>query len=246
MNNIIIQSIRVAVVLVIAFFALVSDVFAAPILTPASATHITENSAKLVSSVSNPHKSTAVWFELIDGAGASIAVGAQPPLYDNGINVNFEHSLYSLNPGQTYKFRSVAMEGGVTVYSNPSSFTTKSPKTTVVTIVSQPNLQTVTSSSNTPASKTTVTKSTQEVTPTATSKQTTTTAPTATVVTEEGFTNRNSATVIGSGSDIFPSTLIGWLLLLLAILVVVLIGRMIFESTENRRKTRVEIETENE
>lgn len=245
MNNIIIQSIRVAVVLAIALFAFVSDVFAAPILTPASATYITENSAKLVSSVSNPHKSTAVWFELIDGSGASMAVGAQPPLYDNGINVNFEHSLYGLNPGQTYKFRSVAMEGGVTVYSNPSSFTTKSPKTISSTVAYQSNSQTVTQVSKTTEQKTTqTTKATTQV---KTVKEDAPIAPTIAeeAVNKDGFTNRNSATVIGAGNSLFPSTLIGWLLLILAILIATLIGRMIYESTEKQRKTLDEKDKEN-
>lgn len=223
MNNIILQSFRAVAVLAIALFAFVSDVFAAPMLTPATATHITENSAKLVSSVSNPHKSTAVWFELIDGAGAPMAVGVEPPLYDNGINVRFEHNLYNLNPGQTYRFRSVAVEGGATVYSPMSSFTTATPKAASVTVTYQSSSQTVTPP----------TKATQTVSPVTVGKKTATTTP---VVTEEGFTNRNTAAVIGSGSDIFPNTLIGWILLIIAILVAVLVGRMIYESTEKRKK----------
>lgn len=223
MNNIIFQSFRAITVLTIALFAFASDVLAAPVLTPATATHITENSAKLVSSVSNPHKSTAVWFELIDGVGAPMAVGVEPPLYDNGINVKFEHSLHGLNPGQTYRFRSVAMEGGATFYSQISSFTTTIPKATSVTVAYQSNSQTIT-----PALKTT-----QAVTPVTGIKNTATTTP---VVTEDGFTNRNTAAVIGSGSDIFPNTLIGWILLLISILVAILVGRMIYESTEKRKK----------
>ncbi len=242
MNNIIIQSIRVAVILSIAFFAFISDVFAAPVLTSATATQITENSAKLVSSVSNPHKSSAVWFELIDGTGAPMAVGVEPPLYDNGVNVRFEHNLYNLASGQTYRFRSVAMEGGNTVYSPISSFTTAVPKQAPATIAYQPSSQTVAQAPKTTEQKSTQT--TQATTQVKAVKEDATTASIGTQTVAEEFankdgftnTNRNTAAVIGSGNDVFPNTLIGWIMLLVAILIVILVGRMIYESTEKRKK----------
>lgn len=258
MNNITFQTIRAVMVLGIAFFALANEVFAAPSLTPVSVNSITGTSATIVGHVSNPHKSTAVWFEIYNNFGAPMAVGAQPPLYDNGIGITFEYPLKDLNPGQTYSYRAGAMEGSETVYSPFSSFTTTAPKvaaSTTTTYQPQPVApvavaQPAATAPKVAQAKTVVAPAKQVTTTTVTTKEgftnngNTNTAPV--VITKEGFSNGNSATVIGSSNNLFPSTLIGWLLLILAILVVALIGRMIFESTENRRKTHVEIDTETE
>ena len=219
MNNIVFQSIRAIAVLAIALFAFVSDVFAAPMLTPVTTKYVTENSATIIGHVSNPQKNSTVWFEIYNNNNAPTAVAVQG-IWNEG---TFEWNLRDLNPGQTYSYRSVAMEGGATVYSPVSSFTTSVPKQTSVTVTYQSNSQVVT-----PAPK-----ETKAVAPVVAVKKTATTTP---VVTEEGFTNRNTAAVIGSGSDIFPNTLIGWVLLIIATLVAVLVGRMIYESTEKRKK----------
>lgn len=254
MNNITFQTIRAVMVLGIAFFALANEAFAAPSLTPVSVNSITGTSATIVGHVSNPHKSTAVWFEIYNNFGSPMAVGAQPPLYDNGIGITFEYPLKDLNPGQTYSYRAGAMEGGETIYSLPSSFTTTAPKVaapTTTTYQPQPVAvaQPATTAPKVAQAKTVVAPAKQVTTTTVTTKEGFTngnanTAPI--VINKEGFTNGNSATVIGAGNNLFPSSLIGWLLLILAILVVALIGRMIYESSENRRKTYVEIETETE
>lgn len=250
MNNITFQTIRAVMVLGIAFFALANEVFAAPTLTPVTVTRITGDSATIVGHVSNYQKNSTVWFETFTGVDAPTAVAMQG-IWNEG---TFEWNLRDLNPGQTYSFRSGAMEGASTVYSPITSFTTTAPKqATPATTTYQPQPVAVAQPAPTAPKvaqvKTVVAPAKQVTTTTVTTKEGFTngnanTAPI--VITKEGFSNGNSATVIGSGSNIFPNTLIGWLLLILAILVVALVGRMIFESTENRRKTHVEIETETE
>lgn len=251
MNNITFQTIRAVMVLGIAFFALANEVFAAPTLTPVTVTRITGDSATIIGHVSNSQKNSTVWFETFTGGDTPTAVAVQG-IWNEG---TFEWNLRDLNPGQTYSFRSGAMEGGATVYSPISSFTTTAPKpATQTTTTYQP--QPVAVAQPAPAvqkvaqAKTVVAPAKHVTTTTVTTKEgftnngNTNTAPV--VITKEGFSNGNSATVIGAGNNLFPNSLIGWLLLILAILVVVLIGRMIFESTEKRRKTYVEIETETE
>lgn len=206
-------------VLGIALFAFASEALAAPMLTPVTVTRITDNSATIIGHVSNPQKNSTVWFELYNNYNSPTAVAVQG-IWNEG---TFEWNLRDLNPGQTYSYRSVAMEGGATVYSPVSSFTTSTPKPTSVTVTYQSNSSVVT-----PAPKVT-----QAVAPVVVVKQTATTTP---VVTKDGFTNGNTATVIGAGSDIFPTTLIGWIALLISILVAILVGRMIYESTEKRKK----------
>lgn len=234
MNNIIFQTIRAGAILGVAFFALANEAFAAPSPTPVTVNSITGTSATIVGHVSNPHKSTAVWFEIYNNFGAPMAVGAQPPLYDNGIGITFEYPLKDLNPGQTYSYRSAAMEGGVTVYSPTSSFTTTSPK-----IVNTVSSQLYSGASTQNQTQTTASKTAQTATKTVAVKQNTTTkVATAPVANKESSTNGNSAAVIGAGNSLLPNTLISWLVLLAAILIVVLVGRLLYEAPERRRKER--------
>ncbi|MCK9345125.1 MAG: hypothetical protein M0P64_03330 [Candidatus Pacebacteria bacterium] len=220
MNIIIFQAFRATVVLGIAIFAFASDALAAPVLTPATATRVTENSATIIGHVSNPQKNSTVWFELFNKSGAVTAVAVQG-IWNDG---TFEWNLRDLNQGETYSFRSAAMEGGVTVYSPTSSFTTVVPKVAVpVTTTTSP------SGVSTPTS---ATKTTKAVETTTVEKKATATP----VVTSEGFTNNNSAAIIGAGSGLFPTTLIGWIILIIAILAVVLLGQMVNESIEKRKK----------
>lgn len=202
----------------IALFAFAGEALASPMLTPVTVTRITDNSATIVGHVSNPQKNSTVWFELYNNYGSPTAVAVQG-IWNEG---TFEWNLRDLNPGQTYTYGAVATEGGVTIHSQPSSFTTTVPKQTSVTVTYQSSSQTVA-----PAPK-----ATQTVAPVAVVKQATTTA----ITTNEGFTNGNSATVIGAGSDIFPNTLIGWVLLIISMLIAAIAGRMIYESAEKRKK----------
>lgn len=261
MNNIIISEstgsrlgrklICAVMVLGIAFFALANEAFAAPSLTPVTVNGITGTSATIVGHVSNPQKNSTVWFEIFTGGDTGTAVAMQG-LWNEG---TFEWNLRDLNPGQTYSFRAGATEGASTVYSPITSFTTTAQKVaapTTTTYQPQPVAvaQPATTVPKVAQAKTVVAPAKQVTTTTVTTKEgftngSTNVAPT--VINKEGFTNGNSATVIGAGNNLFPVTLIGWLLLILAILVVVLIGRMIYESSENnRRKTYVEVETETE
>lgn len=218
MNNIIFQTIRAGVVLGIALFAFASDALAAPMLTPVTVTRITGNSATIIGHVSNPQKNSTVWFEVDNNGGAPTTVAMQG-IWNEG---TFEWNLRDLNPGQTYSYRAWATEGGVTISSPTSSFTTSVPKlTTSATISYQSNSSVVTTA---PAPK-----ATQIV---ATKQTTTTPAPT-----KEGFTNGNSAAVIGAGDGMFPSTLIGWIALIISILVMILVAHMLYEAPEKRRQS---------
>jgi len=227
MNTIIFQAFRASVVLGVALFVFVNDALAAPVLTPATATRVTENSATIIGHVSNPQKNSTVWFELFDKSGATTAVAVQG-IWNDG---TFEWNLRDLNQGETYSFRTAAMEGGVTVYSPTATLTTVSPKPVVVTTTSTPVVE----------------KATQTTTKAVETKKATTTP----VVTSEGFTNNNGAALIGAGSGMFPTTLIGWIVLLIAILLVVLLGHMVQVSIEERKKAleekkRKEEEAKNE
>lgn len=226
MNNIIFQTIRAGAVLGIALFAFVSEALAAPMLTPVTVTRITDNSATIIGHVSNPQKNSTVWFEVYNNFGAPTSVAVQG-IWNEG---TFEWNLRDLNPGQTYSYRAVAMEGGATVYSPVSSFTTSVPKPTSVTVSYQSQAPVVT---QTPAPK---------VTQAVVVKQATTTP----VVTKDGFTNGNTAAVIGAGGDIFPTTLIGWMALLVSLLIVILVGRMIYESIEKRNKKKEDEDEDDE
>ncbi|HAS84722.1 MAG TPA: hypothetical protein DCS23_01445 [Candidatus Yonathbacteria bacterium] len=234
MNNIIFQSIRAIAVFAIALFAFVSDVFAAPMLTPVTAKYITGESATIIGHVSNPHKNSTVWFEIYNSNNAPTAVAVQG-IWNEG---TFEWNLRDLNPGQTYSYRSVAMEGGATVYSPISSFTTLTPKPTAINISYQSNSSdTQSSTKTTKGTSSTVEKQSSAIN--TVEKQTNTTEKqinTTSVVAKDGFNNNNTATVINAGDGIFPTTLIGWAVLIIAILSAILIGRIIYETTEKHKK----------
>lgn len=224
MNTIILQTFRASLVLGTALLAFTSTAFAAPMLTPVAATNITETSATIIGQVSNPQKNSTVWFEFYDNSGTPTTFATQG-IWNGG---TFKWHLRDLNPGQTYTYRAGAMEGGVTVYTPTASFTTAVPKTAPAASVStQPNSYV---GNKTSEPKTTQTKesSTQVV---VVKKKVA--AP---VETTDGFTRGNTAAVIGSGTDLFPHTLIGWVLFLILILFAALMGRMIYESSEKRRK----------
>lgn len=220
------KTVRFGAFLGAVFFVTASTAFASPILGPLSATHITDTSMTITASYSNPYKSTTVWIEVYGKEGGAFALHNS---FDQGI---FSATFRDLNPGQTYSYRSAAMEGGVTVYSNVASFTTTVPKQGALT--------------NTGAQKdlSNTIEATQKTKGTQTAKKETAgkvvaSAPT---TTKEGFTNNpssvkgNSASVIGTESDLVPNTLIGWVLLFIAILLAVLLVKMIFESNEKHRK----------
>ena len=55
----------------------------------------------------------------------------------------------------------------------------------------------------------------------------------------DGFSNNSGASAIGAGDSILPTTLVGWVALLIALLVVLLIVRLIYEESEKRKKARL-------
>lgn len=240
MNNIIFQTIRAGVVLGIALFAFVGEVFATPILTPTETIQIAETTAVLVGHVDNTNKTSVVWFEWNEGSSmySPITIGMKS-IYSNGY---FQGYLKNLKPGTVYSYRAVAAEGGTTVYSPVVSFRTKggtvAPSATTVLYPSPTFVAPVQTVAQTQAVVQVPVKK-KSTTPVATAKK----APSATVVatTKDGFTNGsvNTATVLGAGDGVLPRTLIGWIALLIALLIAILIGRMIYESSEKRKKARL-------
>ena len=57
----------------------------------------------------------------------------------------------------------------------------------------------------------------------------------------DGFSNGNSsgASVLGAGNGILPTTLVGWIALIIALLIILLIIRLIYEENERRKKIRL-------
>lgn len=252
MKNITIQTIRVAVVSLFAFFVLAGDAFAAPILAPVAVTNITGESATLEDYVTNQGRNSIVWFEWSEGAStAAPNIVARQGLYGEG---TFTWILRDLTPGVVYSYRAAAMDGGVITYGPIGSFRTPVKNNSASAQVVYQGGQTNGALGVVPYNQTTSPSSavtqTQAQTPTSayTSSNTNTTivvekkniVATTTAVKTDGFTNGNSAAVGSVGGGVLPSTLIGWVLLLIAILIMVLIAVMIYEASEKRRVAREE------
>lgn len=249
------KTIRTVAVAGIAFFAFAQSAFAAPVITPVVVTDITGTSANLDVYISNPGKNTCAWFEWTAGSSMSSGtpVGRQC-FYGDGY---IKTTLTSLAPGATYSYRASAIEGGVIVSSPVSSFTTtglggltsaassgtsapapvssQTNTTQSPAQISYTNTSVYTNTAPAPAQKKTVTTSSV--------KQVAATVPTPGA---DGFTNGNSAAIIGAGNSILPTTLIGWIGLLIMTLIAVILGHMIYESAEKRREERERKEKEEE
>lgn len=248
MNIIIFQTIRAGMVFVAVLFAFVSEVYAAPTITPASVAQITSDSAILISNVYNNFKNTTVWFEYKEDSSFSqfIAVGMGSVF---GVGY-FRAYLTDLKPGTTYQYRAAATEDGTTIYSPLSSFKTAGSSiiqiaTSATNLNSSANTtqgqgseaqtnSSVVQSNNNGARASSGTQGNNKVVVNTNPSV----APGDTSVTNKTISNinRGTASVIGAGNNIFPNTLIGWVMLLISIIAAVLVGRMIFESSEKRKK----------
>jgi len=252
MKNIIFKTIRAGVIGGVALFAFAPSAFAAPALSPVAVNSLTGTSATLVGHVSNPYTNSTVWIEWSVGSTLSATpntVGLQT-IWGEG---SFQWYLSNLTPGQTYTVRSVAMEGGNTVNSQPVLFTTPVAVATEVvtqtqpiavsvagTVQTKPVGQTNTETANNTSSTVVAPSKTSTESGTQVNKKTTTVSKD---VNPEGFTrvNSNSAAVIGAGgASVFPTTLVGWIILLIALLAMVIVAHIAYEAPIKRKKALVE------
>lgn len=234
MNNLIISTIRFGALALMSFLAFAGEVFAAPALTPPTAFDISKTSATLSVKAVNPvGRSTTVWLEWGTTPYPTTVIGMRD-IWSEGYTEGYLRG--NLQPDTTYYFRGGAMEGGVTVYTPVMSFTTKGDTVTTNTTIVNNTSVTNTSSVNT----TNTTSQTQ--TNTGTKKVATTQAPAKQVAVQTGTKNVSVNTASGQSAavinteGIFPGTLIGWVALLISLLLVALIGHMIYEQAENRKK----------
>lgn len=262
MNKIISKTIRVMAIAGVALFAFTGEVFAAPTFLPTSSLEITNTSAAVRVYIENPNELAVVWFEWSEASSllAPEAV-AMSNYFGSGF---FAARLDGLKPGTTYSYRAAAKSGGATIYSSVASFkTTGAAPVTTTTISSQAALGGGSLSGGTVNTDTSSAVSTQNTTsqvsagsaqaqPVA-SQTTRSATKTATVKNSASVAssdiaksdtaklgaNNNTASVSGAGSSLFPSTLIGWVMLITMALFVGLLMSMIFESTEKRKKVRV-------
>lgn len=248
MNNILISAVRLGIITGIALLAFAGEVFAAPVLTPVTATTFSATSVMLAAKVSNPvWVNTSVWFEWGE-AGSQVITAGLADVYNQG---PFETLLTDLKPGITYFFRAGAMDvdSNVTVYSPTAYFTIRDGSVVLTTLASVNTYEAAVSPAQVNTSDTSagevakVVSAAQEkkVAP-ATAAKKIVSAPavksTATTIAATASNTDNSgnlASVAGADS-VLPSTLVGWIALITALLFAVLLARMIFESSEKRKK----------
>lgn len=241
------------VLISVALFAFTGEVFAAPTFLPTSSLEITNTSAVVRVYIENPNELAVVWFEWSESSSVlPPEVVAMSNYFGSGF---FAARLDGLKPGTTYSYRAAAKSGGATIYSSVASFkTTGAALVTTTTSSSQTalggsslsgdNVSTGTNSQVSVVStqaQPVASQTTRSATKTATVKNS---ASTASSNSAKGDTvklgaNNNTASVAGSGGELFPSTLIGWVALITMALFVALLMAMIFESTERRKKVRV-------
>lgn len=249
MQKIFISTIRFGFIIAFALSVFVGEAFAAPLLTPAYATAISDTTATLVAKASNPGYTTTTWFEWGETPTPTTAIGMRD-ISGEGF---FQGYLNGLKAGTTYYFRAVAMEGGVTVYSPVVTFTTRggavpTPSTSSVqanSVVTGGPAQT-TSTTNVP---TTPTSQITTVSPTITKAPTPVTKKT--VVQKTSNIKNDNTAAVSNGASTLPGTLIGWVSFLIGLLIAFIIVAMIIDSAGERRKAREEkkkkkLERENE
>lgn len=253
MNKAIFKTIRAGFVFGAALLMFTGTASASMVLIPAAATDITTTSARLNGQVMNSGDNSVVWFEWADNASLSGAMVAGKQGFSMGST--FNTVIDGLNPNTNYYYRIVAVSkpiigsASAPVYSPVVSFRTTVSGGNSTTILS--SLSTIygasqnSTGSNTNTNKTTSAKNTN-TSSVATAKKISTQTPI--VDTKEGFTNSgsNTASVFGAGDGMLPGTLVGWIILLVALFIALLIGRMIYEESERRKKARLAKKPEQE
>lgn len=269
MKNII-KTISVVVVLGLSMLAFTGEAFAAASILPNSVVEITTNSALIKGYVENYAESSVVWFEWSEASSASApVVVSMKNFFSSGF---FEARLTDLRPDTVYSFRSAVKTRETTIYSPVSSFRTRGVAVAgsvssqsalgLGTIVSGGNSSTVPNQGS--SANTTQRSSSNTQTQKVSSQNKNTTSETVVAKntsntnysnSSSGYSsnnknvnttsmNSNTASVIGAGAGVFPSTLVGWLALFVAILVIVLLIHMIFEQGEKRKKRMLPHELE--
>lgn len=242
MKKMIIQTITISL---FAFFAFVGNVFASSTILPVAVTNITGEGANLEGYVANGGANSIVWFEWSEGASqAAPNIVARQGLFGGSF---FRYTLRDLTPGVVYSYRSAVLDDGVTTYSPTGSFRTPVKTGTVSSQTIYQNGQTSGALGIVPYNQTNVSNGVTTQAPTQTNGNANTntnttvvvekknTVATTTVLKTDGFTNNNSASVASLGGGVLPNTLIGWVALLIAILIMVLVAVMIYEAGEKRR-----------
>lgn len=262
MNKIISKTIRMMAFAGVTLFAFTGEVFAAPTFLPTSSLEITNTSAVVRAYIENPDEPAVLWFEWSEASSVlPPEVVAMSSYFGSGF---FAAHLKGLKPGTTYSYRVAAKSGGATVYSPVSAFKTTGATTVTTTTtssqaplggasisgspvntdatsaVSTQNTTSQASSGSTQAQPV-ASQSTRNTTKTVATKNSTNTAYPNSVKSDTAKlgTNYNTASVAGSGSELLPGTLIGWVALIIVALFVILLMVMIFESAERRKKVRV-------
>lgn len=256
-----IKTIRAVVILGALMLAFTGEVFAAPEFLPNSVANITGNSAEIRAYIQNYGEPSVVWFEWSEAVSSQApAVIGMNNYFGSGF---FTAKLSNLTTGVTYSFRSAVKWRGQTFYSPVTSFV--ATNSTVSGAVSAQgalgtgtmyNSQTNNSSApavtnQTPAPSTQTQTVTQTkkvaVAPVVSVKKTVSTTETKIASNTKNTTstqnaNTNMASVFGAGDGLMPTTLVGWLILVISALVVVLLINMISEQNNKRKKKSLEHE----
>lgn len=244
MKNIIISTIKYGIVMGAGLLSFAQTSLAATVLTPAVASGVSRTSAILVARVmSDGWNNTTVWFEWGETTAlGNPIVGFTKIPYEG----DFQGFLSNLKPGTTYYFRAVAMErDGNKVTSPVTNFTTDGGVAPSVTTsaTEQPVVTTKSETQTTAPAQTAKTTTSVSRTTTPAAKTTEATPKTAEVAVAPAkttvssvTTNANIASVIGAGDGVLPGTLIGWLLLFIAILIAVIIIHTIHLQNVQRKK----------
>lgn len=253
MNKAIFKTIRAGFVLGAALLMFTGAALASGVLIPAGATDVTNTSARLNGEIINSNNNSTVWFEWADNSSMSGAMVAGKESFWSGST--FNTVIDGLNPNTSYYYRVVAVSkpiigsASAPVYSPVISFKTTAAGGNITTFAS--TLSTTygagqnTTSANLGTTKTANTKNNNTSTTVVTKK---TSTQTTVADTKEGFSNNgsNSASVFGVGNGMFPTTLTGWIILIIAIFIALLIVRMIYEECERRKKARLVKKPDNE